>query len=105
MRRWWFTVAVLALVACNKDKGDSGASQAAPASCDDYISALSDCYAEGGFSLEEGGIDAETWCADFEETGESAEIFECYVDKVAAGDCASADGVAAMSATLSECAE
>lgn len=105
MTRWWFAVAAVALSACNKDKGDSGASSAAPASCDDYISALSDCYAEGGFSLEEGGIDAEVWCADFEESGESPDVFECYLNQVKAGECGTADGIAAMSDTLSDCVE
>ena len=105
MTRWWFAVAAVALVACNKDKGDSGASQAPPASCEDFISVLSDCYAEGGFELADGGIDAETWCADFEESGESTDIFDCYVGQVGAGDCSTADGIAAISATWSECVE
>jgi hypothetical protein len=105
MTRWCFAVAAIALVGCNKDKGDSGNSEAIPADCDDYISALSDCYEEGGFTLAEGGIDAETWCVDFEESGESTDIFECYIGRIDAGQCGSADGIAATSATFSECHE
>ena len=105
MNRWGFAVVALALTACNKNKGDTGPSQAAPATCDDYISALSDCYAEGGFSLEDGGIDAETWCADFEASGASADVFDCYVDLIGEGDCSTADGIAATSASLSDCSE
>jgi len=105
MTRWWFAVAAVALVACNKDKGDSGNAGDIPADCDDYISALSDCYGEAGFTLADGGIDAETWCVDFEESGESTDIFECYIGRIEAGDCGTADGIAAMSQTLSECVE
>lgn len=105
MSKWLLAVGVFALAGCNKNQGDSGKTAEIPADCDDYMSALADCYAVGGFELADGGIDAEAWCADFEESGESSDIFECYVELVEAGDCTTSQGISEVSASLSACDE
>jgi hypothetical protein len=103
MSRTWLALGAVLLVACNKGGADSGKSAEIPADCDDYISALSDCYADGGFELADGGIDAETWCVEFEEAGGDDSLFDCYVDLIADADCTSSEGISTMSASLAIC--
>ena len=100
-RIWWFAGA-LALVACNKG-GDSGKANSGPASCADFMSALADCYSEADRELSEGGIDPETWCADFEAAGGDDAIFDCYLDQIDAGTCSTSEEVARTSESLQDC--
>ncbi len=104
MPRWMLVCGALAVAACNKG-GDSGGEKAViPPDCDDFMTALTDCYAEGGFSLADGGIDATEWCTAFTESGASEDVFACYLDKLDAGDCASSSGIAAVSDSFNDCA-
>ena len=102
MHRIWCFAGVLALVACNNGL-DSGKAGAGPASCDDYMSVLADCYSEVGSDLSEGGIDPDTWCADFEEAGGDNAVFDCYIEQIDSGDCSTREGVARASESLQAC--
>ena len=103
MPRIGWLAGVLAFVACNGSGVDSGKSDAGPATCDQFMTVLADCYAAAGHELSEGGIDPEQWCADFEESGADASIFDCYVAQVEAGECGSSEGVARTSESLQVC--
>jgi len=103
MARWMLVVGALALVGCNKNAGDSGKTAEIPPDCDDYMTALADCYAEGGFELADGGIDPEAWCLADEEAGVTTEEYACYISLIDEGDCSTAEGIATMSDSLDAC--
>lgn len=102
MTRWTSVLGAVALMACNKG-GDSGNAAEIPADCDDFMTALAECYATGGFELSDGGIDAEAWCLAEEETGVSAEVYACRISIVTGGDCTTSEGIATVSDDLSNC--
>ena len=102
VRSAWIVAAAL-VVGCNKGGTDSGAGAAPPPDCAAFMTALTNCYAEAGRQLADGGIEAETWCADFEESGSDPALFACYLDQIDAGDCTTSEGIARTSESFQEC--
>lgn len=102
MPRWTWMAPALMLMACGKDLGDTGSPEP-PATCDDFLTTLSNCYGQAGFELADGGYDTETWCAAYDETPAPAGYFDCLEGRVMQGDCSSAEGIATLSATFVEC--
>ena len=103
MRRVWLVAGMLACIACNKGGVDSGKSNAPPPDCSDFMTELAACYSAAGRELSEGGIDPDTWCAEFEEAGGDASLFECYIRQIGAGDCTTSEGLARTSESFQDC--
>lgn len=102
MSRRMLMVAAVVMAGCNKG-GDSGKTAEVPATCDDFLTALSECYATAGFDLADGGIDVDSWCAVEAEAGVSSDVYACRLQVIRSGNCSTADGVATTSEQLSAC--
>ncbi len=105
MHRVWLVAGVLACVACSNGGVDSGKSTGRAADCGDFMTRLADCYATGGRTLSEGGIDPDSWCAAFEEAEGDVALFECYIGQIDAGDCTTSTGIAQTSESFQDCEE
>ena len=74
--------------------------------CQDYIDLLDLCYEESGYySLEDFGIDPDTYCTPYEDASDADlyELWSCFVDVLDASDCTTSEGVGQASRGMRGC--